>query len=73
MQKKWVSILEVCIGTLIGYSVSFFAQMHILPAFGFKITLMENFWLTNFFTIISLVRGYMVRRMFNYIHIKEWL
>lgn len=71
MQKKKHSLLEACLSTAIGFGISFTANMFIMPAFGCQITLMQNFWITVIFTFISLLRGYYVRRLFNYLHVKE--
>lgn len=73
MQRRIHSLLETCISTGIGYSVAFSANLIILPLFGFRPSLHENFWLTNFFTVVSLIRGYAVRRLFNWLHVKEIL
>lgn len=67
-QKKKHSFLEACIGTAIGYVIAFTANLIILPFFGFKPSLHDNFWITNFFTAISVVRSYYVRRLFNLLH-----
>lgn len=72
-QKKRHSLLEACIGTAIGYSIAFASNLIILPLFGFKPSLHANFWITNFFTVVSVVRSYYVRRLFNYLHHKEIL
>lgn len=69
-QAKRHSLLETFASTFIGYSVAFIANLIILPHFGFTPSVVENFWITNFFTVVSLVRGYFVRRLFNYLHIK---
>ena len=68
MQRKRHSLLEACIGTAIGYGIAFTANMVILPLFGFTPSFHQNFWITNFFTAISIVRGYYVRRLFNLLH-----
>lgn len=73
MQKARHSFLEACIGTTIGYGIAFGANMVILPLFGYTPSLAHNFWITNFFTVISVIRSYYVRRLFNWLHHKEIL
>lgn len=73
MQKKKHSLLEACIGTAIGYSIAFVTNLLVLPLFGYTPTLSDNFWITNVFTAISVIRGYYVRRLFNWLHVKEIL
>lgn len=67
-QTKVESAVEVAVSTGIGFSVAFTANLIILPIFGFTPSLSQNFWLTIFFTIVSLVRSYFVRRLFNWWH-----
>jgi hypothetical protein len=35
---------------------------------GHDITLAQNFWITCIFTVVSVVRGYGMRRLFNHLH-----
>lgn len=59
--------------TAIGYIIAFVLNYWVLRFFGFKPNLVETFWLTNIFTIASVLRGYYVRRLFNWLHVKELL
>lgn len=73
MQKRRHSLLEVCLSTAIGFGVAFTANIFFLPLFGWVPTVSENLALTGLFTIVSLIRGYYVRRLFNWLHAKELL
>lgn len=73
MQSKRHSLLEACIGTSIGFGVAFAANFVVLPAFGYTPSVGENILITTFFTIISIVRSYFVRRLFNWLHWKDYL
>ncbi len=64
-QTKLYSFLESCTNVAIGFGVNFAANMFIMPLVGFNITLQQNLLLGTFFTIISIVRSYIVRRCFN--------
>ena len=68
MQKKKHSLLEACISTMIGFVVAFTANLIILPIFGFHPSFVQNLWLTVFYTVVSVVRSYYVRRLFNWLH-----
>lgn len=72
-QKKKHSLAEVVLNTAIGYFVALATQIIIFPWFDISVTYKQQFLIGIIFTIVSVVRGYFVRRMFNYIHIKEWL
>ena len=65
MQNKKQSLLEAISGTLIGLVFSFCAQIIIYPAMGVPITIKQNVQITFIFFCISIVRGYLVRRLFN--------
>lgn len=73
MQKKKHSLLEACLSTAIGFGIAFITNLAVMPWFGFHITMVQNFWITVIFTFISLLRGYYVRRLFNWMHVKEIL
>ena len=65
MQNKKQSLVEAVSGTLIGLVFSFCAQIVIYPAMGVPITIKQNVQITFIFFCISIVRGYLVRRLFN--------
>ncbi len=68
MQKKHHSLLEACVSTSIGFVVAYATTITVLPLFGLRPTLSESFWITCIFTVISILRGYYVRRLFNFLH-----
>ena len=72
-QKKKASLIEVLINTAIGYFVALATQVIIFPWFGIDVTLGQQVTIGVIFTVVSIVRGYFVRRMFNLVHIKGWL
>ena len=72
-QKKKASLIEALINTAIGYFVALATQVVIFPWFGIDVTLGQQVTIGVIFTVVSIVRGYFVRRMFNLVHIKGWL
>ena len=68
MQSKRGSVIETAVGTAIGYSVAVCTQIVIFPLFDLHVSASENLTIAAVFTIISLVRGYWVRRLFNLLH-----
>ncbi len=68
MQSRKMSAVETAVSTAIGYTVATAANYYILPLFGYHVTLRDASWIGVIFTGISLVRGYFVRRLFNWIH-----
>ena len=59
------SAIESAINILIGYLVALASQLVIFPFFGIHLALRENMFIGFWFTIISLVRSYVLRRIFN--------
>ena len=66
MQTKIQSLIESGINILIGYLVALASQLVVFPQFGINIPLTDNLLIGFWFTVISLIRGYAVRRWFNH-------
>lgn len=64
-QTKLESAIEVVVNVLIGYVVATASQIMIFPLFGVFLPLSDNLLIGAYFTVISIVRGYVVRRFFN--------
>jgi hypothetical protein len=64
-QSRKMSLIETLCSTAIGYIVAVTAQVAIFPLFDINIPLSDNFLIGVIFTIISIVRGYCIRRLFN--------
>lgn len=68
LQTKRQSLFESFINILIGYGVAVVSQILIYPFFDFHPPLEENLWIAGLFTVISFIRSYFVRRLFNWWH-----
>ena len=65
-QSKMDSFMEALMNVVVGLIVSTAANAFILPAvLGVELTLGANILIGLFFTIISIVRSYTLRRLFN--------
>ena len=64
-QSRRHSMIEAIAGTAIGFIVSVLASYVVYPAFGHVFTLAQNISITAIFTVLSIARGYFVRRLFN--------
>ena len=73
MQNKKQSAIETIASTLIGFIVSLVLVNIVLPLFGFNVMFNDSFFITLIFTVASIVRGYYVRRYFNYINRNKYL
>jgi hypothetical protein len=64
-QSRTHSMAETMANIVVGFAASMVIQALVLPAMGHDITLAQNFWITCIFTVVSVVRGYGIRRIFN--------
>ena len=64
-QSRLGSLIEASINILIGYGIAVGSQIVIFPWFGIHIPLQDNLLIGVWFTVISLVRQYVIRRWFN--------
>ena len=65
MQSKKQSFIESITNTAIGFVISLAATFIIFPLVGFESSLSKNLIVTLCFTIVSIARGYFIRRFFN--------
>ena len=63
-QTRKKSLLEAVTGTVIGLVTSFMVQVVIYPILNIPVTLNQNIIITTVFFIVSICRGYIVRRVF---------
>ena len=64
-QSRVGSLVESLANIAIGYFVAVASQAAIFPLFGIHIPLTDNLLIGVFFTLISLVRSYVLRRAFE--------
>lgn len=71
LQTRKQSFTESVVNVLVGYGVAVGSQIIIFPFFGIDIPLEENFVIGFYFTVISIIRSYCLRRFFNGYHHKK--
>jgi hypothetical protein len=64
-QSKLSSAQEAVVNVLIGSGVALASQLILFPLFDIHIPFSSDLWLTFYFTLISLARSYVIRRVFN--------
>lgn len=64
-QSKKQSLTETVISTFIGLAVSLITQIVVFPIYDMEVSFNQNIQITIIFTVVSIVRGYFVRRYFN--------
>ena len=65
MQSRWMSLLEAITNIAVGYGVAVLTQVLVFPLFGLRVSLGENLGIGAVFTVVSLVRSFALRRIFN--------
>lgn len=68
MQLRRHSLLEASLNTASGFILSICAGYFIFPLVGWQVSHEQNFIVVGFFTIISVIRSYVWRRIFNAHH-----
>lgn len=71
-QSKLMSMLETSLSTLAGFGLSLFIQWLVLPwLLGVEIPLHQNVAFALIMTGVSLARGFVMRRVFEALHIRR--
>jgi len=65
MQSKKHSLIESITNTAIGYIVAILSQMIIFPIFGIHVDTSTHLLIGLWFTVVSIVRSYALRRIFT--------
>jgi hypothetical protein len=66
-QSRKQSLIEAAVSTAIGYAVALAGQIIVFPLMGIYVSLAANIEIGVIFTVISMIRAYAVRRLFNYL------
>ncbi len=65
MQSRAMSLIEALVNVGVGYGVAVATQVMVFPIFGLHASLDQNLAIGLIFTVVSLVRSYVLRRAFN--------
>jgi hypothetical protein len=64
-QSRLASLAEAAANVAVGFAIALAAQATLMRAYGIGTSFAQDFAITCWFTVISLARGYVVRRVFN--------
>jgi hypothetical protein len=70
-QSKLMSFIESAINILVGFGISVAAQAIFLPLLGVHISLSANLSFAVIMTVISIARSFLLRRVFEALHIRR--
>ena len=65
MQSKKQSLIEALTSVFVGWLIGVILNLTVLPLFDYNITVVDSLWVSLIFTVVSVIRGYIIRRWFN--------
>lgn len=69
-QSRTMSLVEAIANVAVGYGVAVVTQMLVFPVFGLQTTLAQNLKLGLIFTVVSIARSFMLRRVFEAVRVR---
>ncbi|MDR0808458.1 MAG: hypothetical protein LBE86_04920, partial [Gemmobacter sp.] len=70
-QSRLMSLVESVANVIVGYGVAVVTQILIFPVFGLHTTLAQNLKMGAVFTVVSIARSYVLRRLFEALRTKK--
>ena len=70
-QSRLMSLVESLANVLVGYGVAVATQIAVFPLFGLAVTVTENLLIGLIFTVVSIVRSYVLRRGFEALRVRQ--
>lgn len=65
-QTRLISFIEVNVNVFLGFIVSLlFWSFIVVPVWDLPVTMEQNLVITGWFTVLAVIRGYIVRRFFS--------
>ena len=65
VQSRVMSLVEAVANVIVGFGIAVATQLLVFPLFGLYASLTDNLSISALFTIASLARSYVVRRVFE--------
>ncbi len=70
-QSRAMSLVESIANVIVGFGVAVVTQILIFPIFGLHTTLAQNLKMGAIFTIVSIARSFVLRRLFEAIRMRS--
>ena len=68
-QSRAMSLVEAVTNVIVGYGVAVVTQILLFPVFGLQTTLAQNLKMGAVFTVVSIIRSFALRRLFERIRV----
>lgn len=66
MQSRRMSIIEAVVNTVLGFVISVWIQIIMFGLYDVALSVFASMIMTAVYTLVSIVRGYFIRRFFNW-------
>lgn len=70
-QSHLMSAIESATNVAVGFFVALLAQILVFPIFGIYVPMQDNILIGAIFTAVSLIRSYILRRLFEAIRVSR--
>jgi hypothetical protein len=70
-QSRMMSLVESVTNVVVGFGVAVMAQMLVFPLFGLHVTLVDNLTIGAIFTVVSIARSFVLRRLFEAVRVRN--
>ena len=69
-QSRLMSLVEATTNVVVGFLLALLTQIVMFPMFGVVVSIGDNFLIGCVFTAVSIVRTFVLRRLFEAIHVR---
>jgi hypothetical protein len=69
-QSRTMSLAEAGTNVVVGFLLALATQLGAFPLFGLRVSLTDNVLIGGIFTAVSLVRSFILRRLFEAIRVR---
>jgi len=69
-QSRRMSVVESLANVAVGYAIAVLTQIAVFPIFGLRVSLADNLIIGLVFTIVSIVRSFVLRRVFEEVRVR---
>ena len=70
-QSRYVSLIEAIINVVLGFFISLLTQIAIFRAFELQVSMADNLLIGGIFTVVSILRSFTLRRLFEAIRVRK--
>jgi hypothetical protein len=64
-QSRLMSLVEATTNVVVGFALALATQVLLFPLLGLIVTMQDNMIIGSVFTVVSLLRGFLLRRLFE--------